>query len=78
MTTVIRTTRATTKPYPRASPSNPRLNSRKKPWMGRSHQLSRWRGSCGLRSTAHMAGDRVSDTTSEITVALAIVSANWR
>jgi len=31
-----------------------------------------------LSSSAHIAGDSVSDTISEMTVALAIVSANWR
>ena len=33
---------------------------------------------CGRSTRAAMAGDSVSDTRQEMTVALAIVSANWR
>ena len=34
--------------------------------------------SCGLSSSAHSAGDSVSETISEMIVAPAMVSANWR
>ena len=34
--------------------------------------------SCGLSSSAHIAGDSVSETISEMTVAPAMVSANCR
>ena len=34
--------------------------------------------SCGLNSIADSAGDKVSDTNAEISVAVAIVTANWR
>ncbi len=40
--------------------------------------LGRCSGSCGLNSSAHSAGLKVSDTISEITVAVAMVTANWR
>ncbi len=33
---------------------------------------------CGLSSTAASAGDSVSELNAEITVEMAIVSANWR
>ena len=53
------------------------VEQRKKPWIGRTRHPGA-SGSCGLSTSAHIAGDSVSDTISEITVAPAMVSANWR
>ena len=54
-----------------------KLKARKNSWSGHSYQRGR-RCACGFRRRAHIAGDSVSDTISEITVAPAMVSANWR
>ena len=45
--------------------------------IGRSYQFA-VPVSCGFSNSAHIAGDSVSDTISDITVAPAMVSANWR
>jgi len=79
ISTANRTMRAVSQPYPCDSASKPRLKYPKNACTGRIHQ----RGSAvspawGFSSSAHMAGDRVSETISEITVAPAMVSANWR
>ena len=73
-----RTVRVASQETPAPTPLNPRLKRPKKPWIGRSHQLSRCDGSCRLSKSAHIAGDSVSDTISEITVAPAMVNANCR
>jgi len=71
-----RTVRVASQEIPTATPPKPQLKARKKAWIGRSHQRSRCVGSCGLSSSAHIAGDNVSETMSEMTVAPAIASAN--
>ena len=78
MRPAILTTRPASQPYPCASASKYRLKRRKKPRIGRSHQRSWRRAACGFNSSAHIAGDSVSDTISEMIVAPVMVRANWR
>ena len=60
--------------------SKPRLKRRKKRPNTRSMPRVSESGCapCGLSSTAASAGDSVSELNAEITVEMAIVSANWR
>ena len=58
---------APTASHSRASgASKSRLKTRKKPWIGLLHQRSSSGSPCGLSSSAHSAGDSVSDTISEM------------
>ena len=73
-----RTVRAASQDTPEPTRSNAQLKPAKKRWIGTSHQRSRCAESCGLSNSAHIAGDNVSETISEMIVAPAIVSANCR
>src|SRR5258708_22287203 len=67
-------------PYPFDKLSKPRLNQVKPEWRKRPTGPcdEAPRGSCSLKSTAHRAGLRVSETKHETTVDAAIVTANCR
>ena len=67
-------------PDPRLSRSKPQLKAVKNPRIGSSHERRRRSASWGLSNSAHMAGESVNDTRSEITVAPAMVRAKvpWR
>ncbi len=73
-----RTVRPASHETPEPTWSNTQLKPPKKRWIGTSHQRSRRVDSCGLSNSAHIAGDNVSETTSEMIVAPAIVRANCR
>ena len=73
-----RTVRLASQETPEPTRSKPQLKAAKNRWIGTSHQRSRCAGSCRLSRSAHIAGDSVSDTISEMMVAPAMVSANCR
>src|SRR5258707_15852759 len=67
-------------PYPFDKLSNPRLNQLKPEWRKRPTRPCDEApcGSWSLKSPAHKAGRRVSETKQEMTVDAAIVKANCR
>src|SRR5713101_2326241 len=67
-------------PYPFDKLSKPRLNQPKHEWRSRATRPCDEApcGSRSLKSTAHRAGLKVSETKHEMTVDAAIVTANWR
>src|SRR6267154_884477 len=67
-------------PYPFDKLSKPRLNQAKPVWKKRAARLrdEAPRGSWSLKSTAHRAGLKVSETKHEMTVDAAMVTANCR
>src|SRR5216683_6168238 len=67
-------------PYPFDKLSKPRLNQPKPEWRSRATRPCDEApcGSRSLKSTAHRAGLKVSETKHEMTVDAAIVTANWR
>src|SRR6266404_3229444 len=67
-------------PYPLDKLSKPRLNQLKPEWRNRLTRPCDEApcGSWSLKSTAHRAGLKVSETKHEMTVDAAIVTANWR
>ena len=78
ITTERRTTCLTSQAYPDDSFWKPQLKPRKNVCTGHMSGLDRRRASCGFKRSAQSAGDSVSETISEMTVAPAIVKANCR
>src|SRR5262249_41508709 len=74
-----RNSRRVNRPYLSDSHSKPRLNPPNAAASRRDvNPLADDLCACGLSRSAHSAGLKVSDTTQEITVEAAIVTANWR